>query len=62
MKIRTKNKTLKEYLEEIDKHYKVIDNFVNEIYKANDNEKKKFYNALNNIIELNIEIEKECNI
>ncbi len=45
----------------IDKHYKVIDSFVND-YCKNENDKIEFYKALNEIIDLNIEIEKECNI
>ena len=51
---------IKEYHKEIDKHYKFIDGFVN-YYCKKEEDKKKFYKALNEIIELNIEIEKECN-
>jgi hypothetical protein len=54
------NKQVEKLQKEMDKHYKFIDNFVNDHCKA-EKDKKEFYKHLNEIIDLNIEIEKECN-
>lgn len=55
-----KQELIKNYHDEIDKHYKIIDGFIN-YYCKNEEDKKLFYRALNDIIDLNIEIESECN-
>ena len=47
---------IKKLQKNIDKHYKFIDGFVNDYCKSN-KDKIEFYNHLNEIIELNIEIE-----
>ena len=51
---------IKKLYAEMDKAYKFIDGFVDD-YTKDEDEKKEFYDALNTIIENNIEIEKECN-
>lgn len=51
---------IKKLQEQMDKHYKFIDNLVNMYYKK-DKDKVIFYNHLNEIIEINLELEKFCN-
>jgi hypothetical protein len=55
------NNQVKKLQKKMDKHYKFIDNFVND-YCKDEKDKKEFYKHLNFIIDLNIEIEKECNL
>jgi len=51
--------SIKQLQKQEDKHYKFIDNFVNDYCKSA-KDKKEFFKHFNAIIDLNIEIEKLC--
>ena len=52
--------TIKQIEKQLDKHYKVIYAFVNDYCKS-PIDKQEFFNALDKIIALQIELEQECN-